>query len=180
MSLIIENKEALDSIADAIIKANLSEQNTSATKSQLIEMIKNIIPQTTKFASGTFIPAEDISDSNGPIISYAVGTDENGKAVLPDLVFVFQPYALCPSEHIDAAAFLVYGFSMEYHAQNPVMRLIFKTTQKPNSSGRYGSGSINGYALGANYVYEEGFRICGMDTGKFQAQHPIVWMQFKF
>ena len=185
MSLIIENKEALDNLANAIIQANASEQSTSATKSQLIDMVNNIIPYTAKFASGTFIPAEDIGDYNGPIIPYAMGTDDSGNQILPDLVLVYQPYILSSVEHFDAAAFLVYGFSMAYHAQFPIMKLIYRTTQTPNSSGRYGTGSITGVAVvkdsaSSGYIYEDGFRISGLDAYKFKAQHPIVWMQLKF
>ena len=185
MSLIIENKEALDNLANAIIQANASEQSTSATKSQLIDMVNNIIPYNAKFASGTFIPAEDIGDYNGPIIPYAMGTDDSGNQILPDLVLVYQPHILCSSEHVDAAAFLVYGVSMAYHAQFPITKLIYRTTQTPNSSGRYGTGSITGVAVvkdsaSSGYIYEDGFRISGLDAYKFKAQHPIVWMQLKF
>ena len=185
MSLIIENKEALDNLANAIIQANASEQSTSATKSQLIDMVNNIIPYTAKFASGTFIPAEDIGDYNGPIIPYAMGTDDNGNTIYPDMIFTFQPYALSSDEHIDASVFSVYAFSMKYHAQFPVMKLIYRKTEIPNSSGRYGSGSITGVAVAKDdvssaYIYENGFRISGLDAYKFKAQHPIVWMQLKF
>ena len=185
MSLIIEDKSLLDSLADAIIKANSSETKASATKSELLEIINNIIPQKVKFASGVFIPAEDIAEYNGPIIPYEMGSDDDGNQILPDLVLVYQPHILCSSEHVDAAAFLVYGVSMAYHAQFPITKLIYRTTQTPNSSGRYGTGSITGVQIvksnePSGYIYENGFRISGHESSKFLAQHPIVWMQLKF
>lgn len=39
MSLIIENKEALDSLANSIIKANMSVNDTMATKGRLAEIV---------------------------------------------------------------------------------------------------------------------------------------------
>lgn len=184
MGLIIEDKSVLDSLAYTILKANSSETRTSATKSELLEVINNIIPQKAKFASGVFIPAEDIAEYNGPIIPYEMG-DDDGNQILPDLVLVYQPHILSSTEHVDAAAFLVYGLSMNYHAQFPIMKLIYRTTQTPNSSGRYGTGSITGVAVvkdsaSSGYIYEDGFRISGLDAYKFKAQHPIVWMQLKF
>ena len=44
MSLIIEDKNALDSLANAIIGANGSVDKTSATKGELTDIINNIIP----------------------------------------------------------------------------------------------------------------------------------------
>ena len=68
MSLIIEDKNALDSLANAIIGANGSVNKTSATKGELTKLINGIIPLKRKFASGVFTPSEDITSNNSRII----------------------------------------------------------------------------------------------------------------
>ena len=78
MSLIIEDKNALDSLANAIIGANGSVDKTSATKGELTDIINGIIPSKSKFASGVFTPSENLTRDSKVWIDFAVGKDENG------------------------------------------------------------------------------------------------------
>ena len=193
MSLIIEDKNALDDLANAIIGANGSVDKTSATKSELTEMLNNIIPLKSKFASGVFTPSEDITSDNSPRINFALGNDENGIPIKPSVIIAYQPFALTDPTPVNATCYRIYTYGAAL--VNPVIYptvtlwnsgLIRKT--EPSSSGSiYYTGHTQ---TGSNttdtedntYIFNKiGFKLQPVsNTYPFLAGHPIVWLQIKF
>lgn len=110
MSLIIEDKNALDSLANAIIGANGSVDKKSATKGELTDFINNIIPLKSKFASGVFTPSEDITSNNSPRINFALGNDENGIPIKPNVIIAYQPFALTDPTPVNATCYRIYTY----------------------------------------------------------------------
>lgn len=194
MSLIIENKEALDSLANNIIKANMSVNDTMATKGRLAELVNNIIPEKTRFASGVFTPSEDITSANAPRINFALGNDESGKPIKPNIIIAYQSFAMTDPTPVNASIYRIYTYGTAL--VNPVTypqvtlwnaSLIRKLS--PSASGTYYTGWMqNGSSVadsdetGSAYVFNNsGFLLKSVsDTYPFLAGHPIVWLQIKF
>lgn len=190
MSLIIEDKNALDSLANAIIGANGSVDKTSATKVELTEIINNIIPLKSKFASGVFTPSENITTQNSPRINFVLGNDENGIPIKPNVVIAYQPYALTEETLIDASCYLIYTYGIPivnpvtYPTYNlwryGIYRKSETTTASYTGSAQYGTAASdtedNAYIFNKN-----GVRLLpAKDEYPFLAGHPIVWLQIKF
>lgn len=190
MSLIIEDKTSLDSLANAIIGANGSVDKTSATKGELTDIINNIIPLKSKFASGVFTPSENITTQNFPRINFALGSDENGIPVKPDLVFFYQPYAMTDAE-IAEVSFLsafVYGTPIG----NPVSYPQYNCWgcnyfRKKSTKSSYYTSSVQACGLvtdnvADDYLFDKrGFQLRPLrDDYPYTAGHPIVWLQIKF
>ena len=192
MSLIIEDKNALDSLANAIIGANGSVDKTSATKGELTDIINGIIPEKRKFASGVFTPSEDITSNNSPRINFALGNDENGIPIKPNVIIAYQPFALTDPTPVNATCYRIYTYGIPLI--NPVSYpnillwnsgVIRKT--EPSSGGTYYTGyTQNGSNITDTeddaYIFNKiGFKLQPVvDTYPFLASHPIVWMQIKF
>ena len=192
MSLIIEDKNALDSLANAIIGANGSVDKTSATKGELTDIINGIIPLKSKFASGVFTPSENITTQNSPRINFALGNDENGIPIKPNVIIAYQPFALTDPTPVNATCYRIYtyGIALVNPVKYPIITLwnytLFRKLE-PTSSSTYYTGSVqNGSNVSdtedGTYMFgKNGFKLQpNSDTYPFLAGHPIVWLQIKF
>lgn len=190
--MIIEEKTALDSLANAIIGANGSVDKASATKGELTDIINNIIPLKSKFASGVFTPSENITTQNSPRINFALGNNENGIPVKPNVIIVYQPFALTDPTPINASCYRIYtyGTALVNPVTYPTVSLwnytMFRKLE-PASGGIYYTGAVqNGStasdAENSTYVFgKTGFKLQPLkDNYPFLAGHPIVWLQIKF
>ena len=192
MSLIIEEKPALDSLANAIIGANGSVDKTSATKGELTDIINNIIPLKSKFASGVFTPSENITTQNSPRINFALGNDENGIPAKPNLIICYQPFAITDPTPVNATCYRIYSYGTAI--LNPITYpevilwnyTLFRKLE-PASGNVYYTGAVqNGAATSdtedGNYIFgKNGFKLQpNKDDYPFLAGHPIVWLQIKF
>lgn len=193
MSLIIENKEALDSLANSIIKANWSVDDTMATKGRLAELVDNIIPEKTRFASGIFTPSEDITTINAPWLDFALGSDDNGNRIIPNLIFAFQPYVLQNAEVMNASCYIIWIYGVPLinpfnYSDYTVWRYnTFKRATPSTSTSIYytggaQSGAIVGEQESEKFSFTKNkFQLKPIkDTYPFLAGHPIVWLQIKF
>lgn len=191
MSLIIEDKNALDSLANAIIGANGSVDKTSATKGELADIIDGIIPLKSKFASGVFTPSENITTQNSPRINFALGNDENGIPIKPNVIIAYQPFVLTDPTPVNATCYRIYTYGIAIF--NPVTypgatlwNYAIQRRLEPSSSGIY-TGS---YQNGTNttdiehdgFIFDKrGFKLQPVnDTYPFIAKKHIVWFQIKF
>lgn len=188
--MIIEEKTALDSLANAIIGANGSVDKTSATKGELTDIINEIIPLKSKFASGVFTPSENITTQNFPRINFALGSDEKGIPIKPDLVFFYQPYAMTEAgiAEISFLSAFVYGTPIA----NPVSYPQYNCwgcnyVRKKSTTSRYYTSSVQiGGSVTDNvaddYIFDKrGFQLRPLrDDHPYTAGHPIVWLQIKF
>ena len=191
MSLIIEDKTSLDSLANAIIGANGSVDKTSATKGELTDIINNIIPSKSKFASGVFTPSENITTQNSPRINFALGNDENGIPVKPNVIIAYQPYALNESTPINATIVSFYVntvpiFNPQQYPNYTLLKISLFRKDGPTSNGRY-VGAYFGASAPSDDDNNEipfnknGFKLAvATDNYPFLAGHPIVWLQIKF
>ena len=181
MSLIIENKEALDSLANRIIKANMSVDDTIATKGRLAEIVDNIIPEKTRFASGVVIPATEISIKNMPEIPFNLGNDSSGKSIVPDMILIYQPQPIEDGSTLETCNIIKIFFPKLVRILSPCSEQLMtgfshykKTEQNYNAGATYG----------ANFEYtritDSSFFLAPHKSYLWKAQQPIVWMQFKF
>lgn len=192
MSLIIEDKNALDSLANAIIRANGSVDKTSATKEELIEFINNIIPLKSKFASGVFTPSENITADNSPRINFALGNDENGIPIKPNVIIAYQPFALTDPTPVNATCYSIYTYgtalvSPVTYPNNKLWNFSLIRRSKVTSSSSNYTGSIQSSFSVTDieddaYIFDKrGFKLRPLnDNYPFLAKHPIVWLQIKF
>lgn len=192
MSLIIEDKNALDSLANTIIGANGSVDKTSATKGELTDIINGIIPLKSKFASGIFTPSENITTQNPPRINFALGNDENGIPIKPNVIIAYQPFALTDPTPVNATCCRIYSYGTA--VLNPITYptvtlwnyTLFRKLKPASDNIYYTGGSQNGTSTSdtedGNYIYgKNGFKLQPhKDDYPFLAGHPIVWLQIKF
>lgn len=192
MSLIIEDKTSLDSLANAIIGANGSVDKTSATKDELIDIINGIVPLKSKFASGVFTPSENITTQNSPRIKFALGNNENGIPVKPNLIICYQPFVVTDPVPVNATCYRIYSYGtailnpITYPEVTLLNYTLFRRL-KPASGNVYYTGAVqNGVSTSdtedGNYIYgKNGFKLQpNKDDYPFLAGHPIVWLQIKF
>ena len=192
MSLIIEDKTSLDSLANAIIGANGSVDKTSATKGELTDFINNIIPMKSKFASGVFTPSENITSQNSPRINFALGNDENGIPIKPNVIIAYQPFALTDPTPVNASCYRIYtyGTALSNPVTHPTMTLwnfsLYRKLEPSSGGTAYTGGSQNAAAVtdieDDTYIFDKrGFKLEPInDNYPFLAGHPIVWLQIKF
>lgn len=193
MSLIIENKEALDSLANRVIKANMSVNDTMATKGRLADIVDNIIPEKTRFASGVFTPSENITSANAPWLDFALGTDNSGNRIIPNLIFAYQPYVLQNAEVMNASCYNIWIHGVPlvnpFNYSNYIVwrySTFKRATPSTSTSIYYTGGAQNGTIVGeqetSKYVFTKNkFRLIPIgDTYPLLAGHPIVWLQIKF
>ena len=190
--MIIENKNALDSLANAIIGANGSVEKISATKGELMDIINGIIPLKSKFASGVFTPSENITTKNSPRINFALGNDEKGVPIKPNVVIAYQPFALTDPTPINATCYRIYtyGSAIVNPVTYPTVKLWnYSLIRKLQAStgGIYYTGAVqNGSSTSdtedSTYLFgKSGFLLQPhKDDYPFLAGHPIVWLQIKF
>lgn len=193
MSLIIEDKDRLNSLADTIINANGSNATQPATVEELKEQINNFIPLKNKFASGVFTPSEDITSANAPWLDFALGTDNNGNRIIPNLIFAFQPYVLQNAEVMNATCYFIWIYGVPlinpFNYSNYLVWCYntFKRATPSSSSSIYYTGGLqNGTIVGEqesdDYIFTKNkFKLKPIrDTYPLLAGHPIVWLQIKF
>lgn len=178
MSLIIEEKAALDSLANAIIGANGSVDKTSATKDELTDIINGIVPLKSKFASGVFTPATEISIENMPEISFALGNDENNNIIVPDMILIYQPQGIIEGTgNVDASIFTMFKPKL---VRTPEAGAGVYYSEVKNTSNNLITGTIGN----ANYEFtrltDKSFFIAPRKGYSWQAKKPIVWLQIKF
>lgn len=191
MSLIIEDKNALDSLANAIIRANGSVDKTTATKGELTDIINGIIPLKSKFASGIFTPTENITAQNSPRINFALGNDENGIPIKPNVIIAYQPFALTDPTPVNATCYRIYTYGISMF--NPVTypdailwNYSLHRRLEISSNGAYTGSYQNATAVtdieNDAYMFDKrGFKLQpNNDNYPFLAEHPIVWLQIKF
>ncbi len=177
MSLIIEDKNALDNLANAIIGANGSVTDKSATKSGLIEMINNIIPEKSKFSSGVVIPATEITTDNMPEIPFNLGNDDSGNIIVPDMIVIYQPQGFVENTgNVEAALMTILYPSL---IRNTGIVGVCYSQQK-TTSGNMVSGSIGNINASVTRITETSFFLAPRLGYSWQAQMPIVWLQIKF
>ena len=190
--MIIENKNALDSLANAIIGANGSVDKISATKGELIDIINGIIPLKSKFASGVFTPSENITTKNSPRINFALGNDEKGIPIKPNVVIAYQPFALTDPTPVNATCYRIYTYGSAI--VNPVtyptvklwnysmLRKLEASTGGIYYTGAVQNGSTTPDTEDSAYLFgKSGFLLQPhKDDYPFLAGHPIVWLQIKF
>lgn len=192
MSLIIEDKNALDSLANAIIEANGSVDKKSATKGELTDIINGIIPLKNKFASGVFTPSENITTQNAPRINFALGSDEKGIPIKPNVIIAYQPFALTDPTPVNASCYRIYTYGTAI--VNPItyptatlwsctlLRKLKPTTNSTYYTGYNQNGSSVSDTEDGTYIFgKNGFKLSPLsDTYPFLAGHSIVWLQIKF
>ena len=190
--MIIEEKTALDSLANAIIGANESVDKTSATKGELTDIINNIIPLKSKFASGVFTPSENITTQNSPRIRFALGNDERGVPIKPNVIIAYQPFALTDPTPVNATCYKIYtyGSAIVNPVTYPTVKLwnysLVRKLQASTGGIYYTSSTQNGSTAsdtedGAYVFGKNGFKLQPhKDDYPFLAGHPIVWLQIKF
>ena len=191
-SLIIEDKNALDSLANAIIGANGSVDKASATKGELTDIINGIVPLKSKFASGVFTPSENITTQNSPRINFALGIDESGIPIKPNVIIAYQPFALTDHKPVNASCYRIYtyGTALVNPVTYPSVILwnytMFRKLELASGSVYYTGSSQNGSSVSdtedGTYIFgKNGFKLQShSDTYPFLAGHPIVWLQIKF
>ena len=191
-SLIIEEKAALDSLANAIIGAHGSVDKTSATKGELTDIINGIIPLKSKFASGVFTPSENITTQNSPRINFALGNDKNGVPIKPNVIIAYQPFVLTDPTPVNATCYKIYTYGASI--VNPIKypsytlwNLLVIRRLEPASGKIYYTNSVqNGSKTSdtedGTYIFGKNGFILGTlsDDYPFLAGHPIVWLQIKF
>lgn len=190
MSLIIEDKTALNSLANAIIGANGSVDKTSATKSELTDVINNIIPLKSKFASGVFTPSENITTQNSPRINFAFGNDERGIPIKPNVIIAYQPFALTDPTPVNATCYRIYTYGIPIFnpVTYPTVNLwnceIFRKSETTTTAyiGAGHNGNESSDIEDGAYIFgKNGFKLQPLkDKYPLIAGHPIVWLQIKF
>lgn len=192
MSLIVENKKALDSLANAIIGANGSVDKTSATKGELTDIVNGIIPLKSKFASGVFTPSENITTQNSPRINFALGNNEKGIPIKPNVVIAYQPFALTDLTPVNATCYRIYTYGTAII--NPVTysniklwnSLLYRKLEAASGGVYYTGSAQSGSQVSdtedGSYIFgKNGFKLQPLsDSYPFLAGHPIVWLQIKF
>ena len=177
MSLIIEDTNRLNSLANAIISANKSINVTKATTTELSEYVESYIPESTHFSSGVIIPDTQITINNMPEVPFNLGYDENGEIIVPDIILIYQPEPIKNGQTLENTSF----FTM----------LCTKIARIPDEQPNCGvalykqteGSKVTGSVFGANYQYtrltENSFFIAPNTKYPFKAQQPIIWMQIK-
>lgn len=177
-SLIIEEKAALDSLANAIIGANKTITDSSATKSGLIEMINNIVPEKSKFSSGIIIPATEITTENMPEIPFNLGKDDSNNVIIPDIIFIYQPEGITENTgNIEATLITVIQPSL---VRNNNIKGVFFSENKLTSGNNLVAGTIGSANTTITRITDSSFFLAPKINYPWQAKMPIVWMQIKF
>lgn len=177
MSLIIENKEALDSLANSIIKANMSVNDTMATKGRLAELVNNIIPEKTRFASGVVIPATEITTDNMPEIPFNLGNDSSGNIIVPNMMLIYQPQPITDGATLENSNVFTAIFPRlkRNEQQADTMFTMYKRT-----TTNYVGGALAYPNNTTTILTSNSFFLAPHSSTHWKAGQPIVWMQFKF
>ena len=177
MSVIIENKEALDNLANSIIKANMNVNDTMATKGRLAELVNNILPEKTRFASGVIIPATEITTDNMPEIPFNLGNDNSGNIIVPNMILIYQPQPITDGATLENSNVFTAIFPglKRNDLQADTMFTMYKRT-----TANYVAGSLAYPNNTTTILTSNSFFLAPHSSAHWKAQQPIVWMQFKF
>lgn len=177
MSLIIENKEALDSLANSVIKANMSVNDTMATKGRLAEIVDNIIPEKTRFASGVVIPATEITRDNMPEIPFNLGNDNGENLIIPNMILIYQPQPITDGATLENSNVFtaIYPRLKRNDQQADTMFTMYKRT-----TSNYVAGSLAYPNNETTILTSNSFFLAPHSSAKWKAGQPIVWLQIKF
>lgn len=177
MSLIIENKEALDSLANSVIKANMSVNDTMATKGRLAEIVNDIIPQKTRFASGVVIPAMEITTDNMPEIPFNLGNDNGENLIIPNMILIYQPQPITDGATLENSNVFTAIFPRlkRNDQQADTMFTMYKRT-----TTNYIAGSLAYPNNETTILTSNSFFLAPHSSAHWKAGQPIVWLQIKF
>lgn len=177
MSLIIENKEALDSLANSIIKANMSVNDTMATKGRLAALVDNIIPEKTRFASGVVIPATEITRDNMPEIPFNLGNDNGENLIIPNMILIYQPQPITDGATLENSNVFTAIFPRlkRNDQQADTMFTMYKRT-----TTNYVAGSLAYPNNETTILTSNSFFLAPHSSAHWKAGQPIVWLQIKF
>lgn len=177
MSLIIENKEALDSLANRIIKANWSVSDTMATKGRLADIVNDIIPEKTRFASGVVIPATEITRDNMPEIPFNLGNDNGESLIIPNMILIYQPQPIADGatlENSNVFTAIFPGLKRTDFQADTMFTMYKKTTTN------YISGSIAFPNNETTILTSNSFFLAPHSSAHWKAGQSIVWLQINF
>lgn len=177
MSLIIENKEALDSLANSVIKANMSVNDTMATKGRLAELVDNIIPEKTRFASGVVIPATEITRDNMPEIPFNLGNDNSENLIIPNMILIYQPQPITDGatlENSNVFTAIFPGLKRNDQQADTMFTMYKKTTTN------YIAGSLAYPNNEMTILTSNSFFLAPHSSAHWKAGQPIVWLQINF
>lgn len=177
MSLIIEDTNRLNSLANTIINANKSINIATATTTELCEYIENLIPESTHFSSGVIIPATQITIDSMPEVPFNLGYDENGEIVVPDIIFIYQAQPIKDGQTYENASF--FTMLCPKLTRTPPEQLNSGVSLFKQTEGNRVAGTIFGANLQYTRLTDNSFFIAPNSKYPFKAQQPIIWMQIK-
>lgn len=177
MSLIIEDKSKLDSLANAIINSNKSVNLEGATLNELSQIIYNIIPHSACFSSGTYLPETKISSDNMPEIPFNLGTDSDGNTIVPDLILIYQPQSLIDGSTVDDCSLIT--ILCPKLVRIPDEQLSTGISLYKQSTGNRVTATIYGGNYQITRITDTSFFLFPSIKTSWKANLPIVWMQIK-
>lgn len=177
MSLIIEDKDRLNSLADTIINANRSNAAQPATVAELTEQVINLIPQSSRFSSGVVIPATEITTDNMPEIPFNLGNDNGESLIIPNMILIYQPQPIADGATLENSNVFTAIFPglKRNDLQADTMFTMYKRT-----TTNYIAGSLAYPNNVKTILTSNSFFLAPHSSAKWKAGQPIVWMQFKF
>lgn len=177
MSLIIEDKDRLNSLADTIINANGSNATQPATVAELTEQVINLIPQSSRFSSGVVIPATEITRDNMPEIPFNLGNDNSENLIIPNMILIYQPQPITDGATLENSNVFTAIFPglKRTDLQADTMFTLYKRT-----TANYVSGALAYPNNETTILTSNSFFLAPHSSAHWKAGQPIVWMQFKF
>lgn len=177
MSLIIEDKDRLNALADTIINANKSNPTSPATVAELTEQVINLIPQSSRFSSGVVIPATEITTDNMPEIPFNLGNDNSGNIIVPNMILIYQPQPITDGATLENSNVFTAIFPRlkRNDLQADTMFTMYKRT-----TTNYVGGALAYPNNTTNILTSNSFFLAPHSSTHWKAGQPIVWMQFKF
>lgn len=177
MSLIIEDKDRLNALADTIINANKSNPTSPATIAELAEQVVNLIPQSISFSSGVVIPATEITTDNMPEIPFNLGNDDSENIIVPNMILIYQPQPITDGATLENSNVFTAIFPglKRNDLQADTMFTMYKRT-----TANYVAGALAYPNNTTTILTSNSFFLAPHSSAHWKAQQPIVWMQFKF
>ncbi len=177
MSLIIEDKDRLNSLADTIINANGSNATQPATVAELTEQVINLIPQSSRFSSGVVIPATEITTDNMPEIPFNLGNDNGENLIIPNMILIYQTQPIADGATLENSNVFTAIFPglKRNDLQADTMFMMYKRT-----TTNYVAGALAYPNNAKTILTSNSFFLAPHSSAKWKAGQPIAWMQFKF
>lgn len=177
MSLIIEDKDRLNSLANTIINANGSNATQPATVAELTEQVINLIPQSSRFSSGVVIPATEITRDNMPEIPFNLGNDNGENLIIPNMILIYQPQPITDGATLENSNVFTAIFPRlkRNDQQADTMFTMYKRT-----TTNYIAGSLAYPNNETTILTSNSFFLAPHSSAHWKAGQPIVWLQIKF